>query len=386
VAGHPTTGAEALASAQAGIAEALVRMSAPGSADYAGEGASRYRPGWGVYLVANPGDSGLDPEYERTTTDGLDNDGDGESDEVSEHYPETASTAAGGTGRDRDTPWTLARYKLDGERRVVFFGDHDDDPATPPIENPSRGVPKLIVTAAGRSGAGWKLVTVEAVKWPLPTVPAALYVEGALGFTGTAFRIDGRDHGEPAPHDTIAGAPSVPGIATPTDARAIAQQLVAERSDAVRGEGGDPSVRFSRVNLDLNAIATAWSRIADVTLDGGSGNAGLGAWDDTKTPKVVHVRGDFRASGPGSGSGVLVVEGDLELSGAVEWTGLIICLRNARLGGEGRGPSVIGSILVQGTVAGRSEVAGRTKVLYSSSVLRRIADLTRYEVSSWIDQ
>ena len=383
---NPATGTAALAGAQAGIAEALARMSVPGSALYVGEDAALRRPGWGLYVVGGPGDSGLDPQYEQTTADGLDNDGDGESDEVSEHYPETPSNPVGAGAGRRDTPWVKVRYKLDAARRIVLFGDHDDDPSTPPVENLVRGIPVLIVTAAGRSGAGWKLVTIEAVKWPLPRVPAALYVEGALRLGEGDIRIDGRDHEEQAPHDTIAGAAPVPGIATPADAQAIEAQLAAAHAGGVRGEGGESSVRASATNLDLKTLAASWSRIADATLEGGQGGRNVTSWGSRSDPRVVHVQGDFHPSGIGSGAGVLVVDGDLELNGSFEWTGLILCLHDARFHGAGPGISIVGSVLVQGSMAGRSEVAGRTSILYSSTAMARIADLTGYEVSSWIDQ
>lgn len=386
-AANPSAGGEAVASAQAGIAEALQRMSVPGSDLFVGEGAAVCHPGWGRYIVGGAGDSGLDPQYEATTHDGLDNDGDGETDEASEHYPETSSRPAGGEPiAHRDTPWVKIRYKLDSQHRIVYFGDHDDDPSTPPVENLSRGVPELIVTAAGRSGTGWKLVTVEAVKWPLPPTPAALYVEGGLALHESTLRIDGRDHDESAPHDTISGLPAVPAIAAPTDAPSIAAALTADQAPNVRGAGGESSVFPSVVNLDLKTLATEWGRIADVTLDGDQENPAASAWGTSKDPAIVHVKGDLHLTGSVSGNGVLVVDGDLDVTGLLQWSGLVVCLQDAHLQGGETGISVVGSMLVQGSVAGRSDIGGDVSILYSSSVMRRIAELTGYEVSSWIDQ
>jgi len=386
-AASPSTGAEAVSSAQAGIAEALQRMSVPGSDLYVGESGSVYHPGWGRYLVAGAGDSGLDPEYEATTHDGLDNDGDGQIDEVSEHYPETSSKPVG-TAPDghRDTPWVKVRYKLDAQKRIVTFGDHDDDPSTPPVENVSRGVPELIVTAAGRSGSGWKVVTVEAVKWPLPPTAAALYVEGGLALHDAALRIDGRDHDEMAPQDTISGLPAVPAIAAPTDAPSIAAALTPDQAANVRGAGGESSVFPSLTNLDLKTMATEWGRIADVTLEGDQLDPPTTSWGTSKDPSIVRVKGNLRLTEAASGNGVLVVDGDLDVTGPLHWCGLVLCLRDAHLQGTGAGVSVVGSMVVQGSVAGRSDVGGNVSIVYSSSVMRRIAERTGYEVSSWIDQ
>ena len=139
-------------------------------------------------------------------------------------------------------------------------------------------------------------------------------------------------------------------------------------------------------NLDLKTMATEWSRIADVTWDGDQQNPTAPSWGTSKDPAIVHVKGDLRLTGAVSGNGVLVVDGDLDVTGSLQWSGLVLCLRDAHLQGGEAGISVVGAMLVQGSVAGRTEVGGDVSILYSSSVMRRIGELTGYEVSSWIDQ
>lgn len=384
----PPSGSEALENAHAGIAEVLARMSVPGSPTYIGQDTRGYWPGWGRYLVNGPGQAALDPEYGATASDGLDNDGDMEIDEAGEHYPETGSRQISLAAADRfDYPWARVRYKLDRENRVILFGDHDADPSTPAREGLDRGAPKLLVTAAGRSASGGsKVVTIEAVKWPLPPVPAALYVEGAVAFQDASFQIDGRDHDESAPRDTVPGTPALPGVATPIDAPAIVSGLTGDQVPQIRGIGAEPSVHASGSNLDLHAMADAWSRSADVTLEGDQKNPDLTAWGSSGALRIVRVRGDLDLSGASSGAGVLIVDGDLVIDGTVSWSGMILCLKNARIHGRGIGVHVVGSVLVQGTLTGRSEVSGDVSISYSSTVIDRIAAMTGYEVSSWIDQ
>src|SRR2546425_3141563 len=171
IAGNQMTSAQAFEYAEAGISESLLRMSDPASPDYVGQPAGAATPGWGTYVVNDPGNSGLDPQYNATLSDGLDNDKDAAVDEASEHYPETGSKQFTLPLASRlDYPWTKVRYKLNGANQVLLFGDHDNDPTTPPRENTVRGFPELIVTASGRKGVGAKSVTVEAVKWPLPPI------------------------------------------------------------------------------------------------------------------------------------------------------------------------------------------------------------------------
>src|SRR2546425_2240314 len=139
--------------------------------NYIGETPPTVTPGWGIYVVNDPGNSGLDPQYNATLSDGLNNNGNASIDEASEHYPETGSKQFTLALANRlDYPWVKVRYKLNGANQVLLFGDHDNDPVTPPRENTVRGFPELIVTASGRKGVGAKSVTVEAVKWPLPPI------------------------------------------------------------------------------------------------------------------------------------------------------------------------------------------------------------------------
>ncbi|HTL99740.1 MAG TPA: PilX N-terminal domain-containing pilus assembly protein [Candidatus Omnitrophota bacterium] len=398
VAGNQLTSTQAFSNAEAGISEVLARMSNPNvtpATTYLGfpnEMPPNYHPGWGVYVITDPGNSGLDPQYNATTSDGLDNDLDAAVDESSEHYPEKSSKQNSGIAlSDKlDYPWVKVRYKLNGANQIVLFGDHDNNPLTPPQENLVRGIPKLIITSAGRRGTGQKIVTVEAVKWPLPPVPGSVYTEGQMTFNGNAFYIDGHDHNYTAPYDTVGGAAPLPGISTPNDPNAISSQLNGQQDDNVEGSGADPSVQSSGVNLDLQAMASEWSSMADITLSGNQTNPNTSTWGSVATSpptlKIVHVAGDLHISGNASGAGVLVIDGDFTLSGTFNWNGVVLCLQDVSVTGGGTAKQIVGALMVQGSVNNDSNLNGNIKLLYSSAMISQLNTLTRYEVSSWIDQ
>lgn len=406
MAGNQLTSSQAFANAEAGISEALARMSNPnvtpasvypGNAPWPapGEAPGNYHPGWGRYVVTDPGNSGLDPQYNATISDGVDNDSDGAVDEASEHYTEAGSrqnSVVGLAVSDRlDYPWVKIRYKLNGANQIVLFGDHDNDPTTPPQENLVRGIPKLIVTSAGRRGTGQKVVTVEAVKWPLPPVPGSVYTEGPMDFNGAAFRIDGHDHNYVAPYDTVSAATPVPGISTTNPPSTITTQLNGPQSDNVQGAGSDPSVAASPINLDLQAMAAAWCEQPDITLSGDQNNPSTAGWGSvtatTSNLKIVHIAGgDLHISGNAGGAGVLVIDGDFVLSGSFNWNGVVLVLGDLVVTGGGIAKQVVGAVMVQGTTSGGSNLNGNISVLYSSAMIAQLNSLSRYEVSSWIDQ
>jgi len=387
IAGNQVASTQAFQNAEAGISEVLLRMSDPSASVYIGQVVGSFTPGWGKYVVNDPGNSGLDPQYDATTSDGVDNDLDSAVDESSEHYPETGSKQFTLPLANRlDYPWVKVRYKLNGANQLLLFGDHDNDPTTPPRENLVRGFPEIVVTGAGRKGVGAKTVTVEAVKWPLPPVPGSVYTEGQMNFAGNSFYIDGHDHNYTAPYDTVTGASTLPGIATPNDPAPIANALSNQQLDNVQGTGADPSVRSSNVNLDLPALAAAWSQVADVTYNGDLTNPSTSGWGAIGDLKVVHVTGNLKVSGTNTGAGVLVVDGNFEMDGTFNWNGIILVLGDTDIKGGGNAKQVVGSLMVQGTLTGTSNVNGNVKLLYSSAMISQLYALTRYEISSWIDQ
>ena len=390
IAGNQLVGTQAFENAEAGISEVLRRMSdptEPSPSVYLGQQSGAYTAGWGWYVVTDPGNSGLDPNAAATASDGLDNDGDAAVDEASERYRETGSKNGLLAASSRlDYPWVKVRYKLNSANQIVLFGDHDNDPTTPPRENVVRGLPTIIVTAAGRRGAGNKTVTVEAVKWPLPPVPGSVYTEGAMSFAGNSFFIDGHDHDYTAPYDTVAGATPLSGISTPNDPAAISSQLNGQQDNNVIGAGSDPSVQPSNVNLDLTAMADAWSQMADITLNGNQNNPSTTGWGTVTDLKIVHVAGDLMLSGNNSGAGVLVIDGDFSMGGTFNWNGVILCLKDVDIVGGGMAKQVVGALMIQGTLNDDSNVNGNVKLLYSSAMISKLNSLTQYEISSWIDQ
>jgi len=391
IAGNQMISTQAFEHAEAGISEALARMSDPTKTSppiYIGQlPMGTYTAGWGRYMVNDAGNSGLDPQYNATTSDGVNNDADPAVDEASEHYPETGSRQfLMPLANKLDYPWVKIRYKLNGGNQIVLFGDHDNDPTTPPRENTIRGIPKIIVTSAGRRGVGEKIVTVEAVKWPLPPVPGSVYTEGAMDFNGEAFLIDGHDHAPTAPYDTVAGGTPLPGISTPNDPNAIESELTPQQQDNVVGAGADPSVESSNINLDLAAMADAWSQMADITLVGNQQNPSTAGWGSIGNLKIIHIAGDLDVSGNTSGAGVLIIDGHFKMGGTFNWNGVVICLQDVDVVGGGAAKQIVGALMVQGTLGGQTHVNGNVKLLYSSAMISQLNALTRYEISSWIDQ
>src|SRR6185436_19358367 len=123
-----------------------------------------------------------------------------------------------------------------------------------------------------------------------------------------------------------------------------------------------PSVQASPVNLDIAAMAAAFNLMADYTLAGNQTNPVVPDWGDLGDLKIFHM-------------------GD-----TINWEGVVICLGDVDVVGGGAAKNIVGALLIQGTVAGNSNINGNVKVLYSSQMLQNLNMLSKYEITSWIDQ
>jgi hypothetical protein len=380
IAGHDMRSTQALFAAEAGYAEGLARMSNSSDvANYVGRppGDWATNPGWGTYVVMANGNSADDPNRDVTLTDGLDNDLDGQVDENGEYYPETVSLQ----GDDAiDYPWVKIEYKKNAAGQVIVYGDHDSDLTTPPIQNLTRGVPVLHVTASGAIGSSGRTVEIEAVKVPVTFYPAAMYTEDDnFKFNGTQWTVSGEDH-DPANGSVIAGATEVPGIATTANPNNITAALNGHQTNNIPGEGGTPSVLNANLDVDLQALADSYAPLADLTLSGGNyGNQQWGGLDDYM---ILNCTGDLHTAGQCEGGGVLIVHGDLFISGQFTWYGLVIVMGDITLTGGGQGVHIYGSTMVQGGII-KQTVGGNADIVYSSETLAKLADMNPYVPISW---
>ncbi|KPJ60784.1 MAG: hypothetical protein AMJ46_04755 [Latescibacteria bacterium DG_63] len=387
ISGNQLRGSQALYVAEAGVSEALARMSVQGSPSYIGENLSSPTVGWGRYVVLGNGASVGDPEFASTQSDSLDNDGDGSIDETGEVYPEVASSQVG-LQEVINYPWVKVRYKLgddSGITRVLLYGDHDNDPSTRPMENFASGFPVIIVTSNGVRSNANKTVEVEAVKIPGPPVPGSVYTEGNLDCNGTSFHIDGNDY-DPALGTIVAGSTPLPGVVA-TGGLGAVNCNVPQGWNNIEGEGPAPSVATATFDIDLPAYVDTYGSVADLVYNGDQSNPNTTGWGTIDDYKIIHIRGgDLHLSGSNDGGGVLLVDGDLKISGQFTWYGLIVCLGDTDFTGGGSGIHIYGCVMTQGDIATSGVVTGNADLYYSSETISKLSDLSGYTVALWTER
>jgi Tfp pilus assembly protein PilX len=382
IAGNSMTATQALYAAEAGITEGLHRMAFPAeSLNYIGPAGAPVA-GWGRYIVIAAGRSALDPARAALATDGMDNDGDAMVDESNETYPEvlTKQTISASTLR---YPYVRVEYKTQAGQ-LVRFGDADNDAATPPVENLTKGAPVLRITARGRQGNADKSLEAEAVRFPIIQVESAIWSGGTVNLTGNSFFIDGHDHAATAPYDTITGASPVPGVLT--EGPATDFPITGNQGDNVSGTGGDASVQHSPISYNFNGLWAQLSAMADNSYTGAQAfNGASTTFGSLTNPKVTAIDGSLDVAGGWTGGGILVVNGNLKMTGGSAFYGIVVCLGDIDIAGGASGDEahVTGGLIYQGTVVDQNKFGGSSSIFYSTEAINAAATLARYTMAWW---
>lgn len=157
----------------------------------------------------------------------------------------------------------------------------------------------------------------------IPDLPAALAIASAQAsgaFNGDNFTISGQNH-------TAEGSPAgsgsnVNGILTTTTAgkQGILNGLQAFQQDNITGSGAAPDVVTGSLAFDAQALIDSVLNKVDQTIPAGAS----GTYGSMAEPVVVHAPQGIQSSGTISGYGILLVDGPLQVSGTMAWTGLVI--------------------------------------------------------------
>ena len=190
--------------AEAGLQEILNRMSLPsGDANYIGETTGTGpTQGWGRYIVLQTGSDTYkdDPDWD-LSSDSLDNDGDGSTDESGEAYPEIVTVqTVDGTELNY---LAKAHYKIENAQfnngadndEVVLYGQDFGYGAQAPVTGTH---PVWVLTAIGASSTAANsaktTLTGEVVRFPLDiNAQAALACDASPWLGGSTF-ISGLNH------------------------------------------------------------------------------------------------------------------------------------------------------------------------------------------------
>jgi hypothetical protein len=215
--------------------------------------------------------------------------------------------------------------------------------------------PVYTITSLAMTNTNARRITqVEVAPVTMPPLPGGLVLDGPSPVIGTPhsnpYFIDGHNANSCAANPAGGDLPAI-GVINNPDIATVSGDLF--RPANYTGSGGTtPDVENVNSNLGvldtvggLQDLVTSLTNVADQVVPNGGTPA---SWGTAANPLVTVVQGDFSACNACSGYGILVVEGNLTMSGAYNWHGAILVIGKGNFSasnGGGNG-SVTGGIFV----------------------------------------
>jgi Tfp pilus assembly protein PilX len=264
------------------------------------------------------------------------------------------------------------------------------------VKKTAAGNSIFLVTSTGYTANSNRAVQVEITKVPPISVPAALYVNGEATITGNAT-VDGRDqclkNDKPGVATTSSSSDPNPSCKDPNP-------VCITGSGSVTGVGektGQEAVDYGTTPLDFNKMVNSMKSFADFTYTSPPPkDQPWGVPTESVPPTctenhVVYFKGSNLDLGGGStgskdGCGLLLVEGNLTVTGNFSWYGLIIVTGTTVLKGTGN-QKVSGGMLVGGTVDALldASLSGSAEILNCSSAVANATATLPLRTLSWKD-
>jgi hypothetical protein len=219
----------------------------------------------------------------------------------------------------------------------------------------------------------------------IPTVNSALYISTSnmiLQLNGNVD-VNGNDFNMNGTPGTGAPLPGV-GLDTESDSTYFMNNVKPKITTGIYGYGGNPSVYSVNNTTNWLNITEDFIFSADTVLN--TGNYSKGSQFGTASqPIITYCNGDVGFS-DASGYGVMIVNGNLNLSGNFNFYGIVIVYGQSTIRTNSIGNNAIigATILVGNTVEIESQ--GNSKYYYSSQAIANAQmnlKSSRFEVLSW---
>jgi hypothetical protein len=237
------------------------------------------------------------------------------------------------------------------------------DPVQVPPENFATGFPVEVVSVTGRHGLGERRIEAETVKLEvLGRSLGALFIDKSVRITGTPD-FCGFNHDVAVPNGTNPnacfawhiGAGALAGVTTTGDSVDIAGSVQVLGSP--KPTNTDPANPFYSIEevlgittVQLNQILAGGHKTITNPLNG-----------------ITYINGDATVNANTIGEGLLYVTGHMKVAGGFEYRGLIYVEGDVQFVGDAW---ILGSMIVRGT-KDDSFSAGKAELLYSGEAITR---------------
>ncbi len=374
ISGNQRTTTQSLFIAEAGLNEAIHRLSLPNPTDVAIGGwtgnvaigdTEPYDPNWKTYVyLTAPGSA---------PTLGGSNISTGTLQDPNGDYLGYSQT----TGTDGVLVVEHKWEDLDGDgardvNEIVRY-----DPMKIPPENFSSGFPVELITVTGESANGERVIQAEVTKRTMiARTLGALYVDKAVKLTGNCA-FCGHNHDLATPPGTQPNAckawhlptGNLPGVTSTGDVvKTQGSADILGDPQPIDDDAGNPFYSLAEVlGLSDSEVASILAKADNTSMvDPLNG--------------ITYIQGDAKITSNLTGKGLIYVTGDLQAAGSFHFQGLIYVEGDVHFTGT---PWVLGSMIVRGT-SDFNFSSGNAGVLYSKDAISQaLSGMMPCIVLSW---
>ena len=272
---------------------------------------------------------------------------------------------------------------------LFYWGDNNGDGLFE--RNTTTGKNIYLVTSLSSVGGSNKSVETEIAEIPPITVPAALYVKSATTIQGSSTYVIGLNG---------CGGTDKAGLVTTGGSGSV---TVVGGGNITGSGGSTPNISYNGTDMDVGAVVGFFKRFEDFfyALASSTHSAatvpGPGDGWGTPTPgatlqdpslcacsNIVYYNtfGTYvKLSGGVSGCGILLVEGDLEISGDFFWYGPVIVTGSVIFSGGGN-RNITGAMIVGGSVV--CDISGgNSNIVYCGDAIKNQTENRPLQLLSW---
>lgn len=286
----------------------------------------------------------------------------------------------GYTSSTDDSPIASSSALVSGYTFNVYLTNDLTDGETSTTDSNS----KVVLTSVATGPNNVKAIVTTTVKLYefSGSSPATLYSKDNTTLNGSAITITGVDAGDCSSSDLSA-------VYVYSDPSTGNTHTITQNGSPTLG--GNPATQTGTTSLDLDSYVNTLKGSASVTLTQDVSASGNGTTSYGSATDYVTVYADATQQGDGelrlnnvTGYGILLVKGNLQLAGNINWHGIIIATGVVTASGGGsNSKNIQGQIYSGASSLGDTTVSGSVTIGYNSCDVKKALSSQPLKVVNW---
>ena len=262
----------------------------------------------------------------------------------------------------------------------AYLNNDSTDGASSTTDSNAQAV--ITSVATGPNGAKASVTTTVKIYTFSGSSPAALYSKDNTTLNGSSINISGTDAGN-------CGGSNLSAVYVYSDPATNNTHTLTENGSPTLG--GTPATQIGTTSLDLQSYIDTLKGSATVTLTADVSASGNATTSYGSSTNYATVYSDATQQGDGelrlnnvTGYGILLVKGNLQLAGNINWHGIIIATGVVTTsGGGGNAKNIEGQVYSGQSALGDTTVNGGVTISYNSCEVKKSLSSQPLTVVNW---